>query len=335
MYHFLNNQSLLAVETRGGQEENSHLGWLLVTNAQQDIVYTTPGGEAIQTFFRSSAKPFQALPLVSSGLYSNLSQPELAITLSSHIGSPVHIELVRAVLRKAGLGESALRCGPVYPLDESSSITLKYMKLGPSPLYNNCSGKHAGMLYYCRSHTLDIERYLEPEHPLQRIILEGIVRLCRNRHSPDIMPEVAVDGCGAPIFYMPLKSMADLYVQLLVNDELLPLREAMQAYPEFIGGKGRVDTELMRITAGRCIAKVGADGVMVVANTEKKQAMALKVADGSQLIRNSIIVEALYRFGWISEVEYQAPELQVHRAYYRKNTQGKSVGELQIRLPGI
>lgn len=307
--------------------ENRHWGWLIVTGLRQGHLYCTPRADRIATFFRSAAKPFQAFPLVEAGFAGLLTTEELAITCASHTGSADHLRLAAAILEKASLPESALQCGPHLPSDPAMLESLRREQREPTPLYNNCSGKHASMLFYCKQAGLDTSTYLNPDHPLQQRILETLKRWSGLDEIP-----VAVDGCGAPVFYMPLSAMARLFAALGSVSEFAPLAKAMTSYPVIVGGEGRIDTVLMQTSQGKLLAKVGAEGVIGVSKVDSGEGLALKIADGSNDVRNLAIVEILLRLGWLSKSEANDARLLSYRNLDRTNTQNKAVGRFEIHF---
>ena len=64
-------------------------------------------------------------------------------------GEPVHVEVVRGLLGRAGVTESLLSCGPQLPMDEPSAGRSSPPAAARPRVTNNCSGKHAGMLAVC------------------------------------------------------------------------------------------------------------------------------------------------------------------------------------------
>lgn len=315
----LNRQSLV---------ENRHWGWLVIHHRSDGLLYSTPGATKIATFFRSSAKPFQAFPLVESGLYRQLTEPELALTCASHTGSQQHVELAHGILQKAGLSEDSLQCGPHTPADMAMQEHLRQHEKAPTALHNNCSGKHAGMLLYCAEKGLDTATYLDKNHPLQ----QDIIQCLRDWGGLETIP-TAIDGCGAPVFYLPLTTMALLYAHLGSSEPFSLLCNAMSKHPEIVGGEGRVDTVLMQVSEGALLAKVGADGVLCVSRVGTGEGLALKIADGNELVRNMATVEALIRLGWINEKAACDARLSPFRNQLRFNTQNKAVGAYQIHFP--
>lgn len=313
-----------------GLIENRHIGWAVVSDHRQAIPYSTPAAEEIATFFRSAAKPFQALPLLGEVCREGLSSEDLAIACASHSASQQHIERVESLLAKAGLDASSLQCGPAEPGDDVMRRALRASGLPSGAIYNNCSGKHAGMLLCCRRQGWDMSRYLQPDHPLQQVILRAL----RHWGGVEEIP-LAVDGCGAPVFYLSLPVMARLYACLGVENALSPLRDAMLAHPELVGGEGRVDTVIMQVSRNRLLAKVGADGVLCASRPETGHGLALKIADGSPSVRNLAFVHFLRALGWLDDAAWKDLRLAPHRETRRYNTLGQIIGEYRVHhLPG-
>jgi L-asparaginase len=323
-------QTRFSVEKQMSLIENQHLGWAVWSNAAGTETSCTPGAEHIATFIRSAAKPFQALPLVLTGASQALSSETLAISCASHTGTEVHIRLVEALLKQSDLKVSDLQCGADWPVDGLRRRALRQAGEPANAIYHNCSGKHAGMLFCCRQNGWPIENYLDAEHPLQRMIVENLQKLTGLTEIP-----LAVDGCGAPVFYLPLPVMARLYASLGSEPLFAPLREAMLAHPELVGGPGRVDTAIMQASGGKILAKVGADGVLCVANPNSQQGLALKIADGSAAIRNFALVEILVTLGWLSAQEAKDPRLSEHREARRLNSQRKTIGETRLHFASV
>jgi len=319
------HNDVLVIQTRFDSEqawvENQFLGWALAVDTRGTCHVSTVNAENLSTFIRSAAKPFQALPLLLTDAVNHLTEQQLAIACASHAGRQEHIDVVRSLLKQADLEESALQCGEDWPVDMGERIRLKQESVPASRIFHNCSGKHAGMLFCCRQQGWPVENYLDPQHPLQRMILQQLKELTGLADIP-----VAVDGCGAPVFYLPLSAMAKLYAHLAVDEKFQAIRNAMSHHPELIGGLGRVDTVLMQVTQSRLIAKVGADGVLCVSNTQNGQGLALKIGDGSAEIRNFAIIKLLMKWGWLSQQEAGDPRLKPHCDAKRLNSQGKVIG---------
>src|SRR6059036_2645290 len=107
-------------QLRGGWVETVHDVHVAVVDASARLV-ARAGDPDLVTFWRSAAKPFQALPLVADGVAGRfgLGSEELAIACASHSSEPRQVDLVREFLKKVGCRERDLLCGPHPPLSEA------------------------------------------------------------------------------------------------------------------------------------------------------------------------------------------------------------------------
>jgi L-asparaginase II len=272
---------------RGEILEARHRVHVAVTDPEGTVIAGSQTPDHVTTF-RSSAKPFQLLPLVERGHADRwaLSDEELAVMAASHTGSARHLELVRGILDRLGLKDSDLVCGYHEPLDPVAREHLARHPEARSNLYNNCSGKHAGMLCLARSEGWPIAGYERPEHPLQQLLRRTVAELAGM--NPETMA-LAVDGCNVPVFALPLTGMARAYARLATAGPqggarataLARIRGAMCAYPDAVGGTGRFSTALMRAASGHLVAKGGAEGLECVGSPERGLGLAVKVEDGA------------------------------------------------------
>lgn len=285
---------------------------------------------AFLTFFRSGCKPFQLLPLVERGHADRLGlgDRELAVASASHNGSPEHLEAVRAILRSAGAAEEALLCGAHAPRDEAS---LSAYATHPSPIYNNCSGKHAAMLALAASEGWPLSGYVEAEHPVQRALVEAVGDVCG---VPVAGMPIAVDGCSAANPALSLAAMARGFHRFatagsggLRERSLLRIRAAMAAEPVLVAGVGRLCTDLMRVTAGAVVTKTGAEGLQCAALVKPGVGLALKVEDGSDRAKGPALLAFLRENRWIDEDAHAALEHWVHPRL--TNVRGFPVGRLE------
>ena len=220
------------------------------------------GDPGLVTFYRSSSKPLQALPLARER--DDVTEVELAIACASHRAEPPQLEAARSLLERAPATEADLELGP----QEGR---------GPSLLSHNCSGKHAGFLAVCRARGWPIEGYRLASHPLQQLLL-GEIAAAAELDEGEVV--TAVDGCGVPTFGMSLERMAYTFSRLARLEGGGRIVAAMTAHPELIGyERGATDTDLMRLRPG-WIAKGGAEG-LICAATPEGVGIALKVEDGS------------------------------------------------------
>jgi L-asparaginase II len=320
--------------TRGGRVESIHYGAVAVVDAQGRLV-AHAGDPDLTTYLRSAAKPFQLLPLVESGGADRFgfNDKELAVMAASHSGEPRHLEAVRAILEKIGLDERALLCGAHWPLSEETARMLREAGREPAPIDNNCSGKHASMLAQCAARGLSTHDYLDRRHPIQVTILETLGALCGI--EPDAIG-VGIDGCSVPCFALPLQACGLAFARL-ADPSGLPeprrsavrrIAQAMMAYPEMVGGEGRLDTDLMRAAPGRLVCKGGAEGYHGVGIVKGGLGLAIKIVDGNgQRAGGPVVVEALRQLGALDNLMLDT--LHRHHAPVVKNHRGLEVGEVR------
>lgn len=315
---------------RGEMCENVHFASTVVCSKTGNVRQMFPNSSHDRVFLRSAAKPFQAYPLYQNPASHDIPLEEWAIICASHAANDRQLALVERVLQRANAKPSDLQCGPHPPIDEAMAKTLICANQWPEPIHNNCSGKHAGMLLACHLYGWPKETYLDPNHPLQQAIWDVLAAYSGTPHIA-----VAVDGCGAPVFCMPMEHLARLYANLATQPEFARIREAMTTYPELIGDAQRIDTRLMQITQGNVIAKVGAEGFIGICNQETGEGLALKVTDGNNSIRDRLVIAVLTDLGWLSAEQAQTLWDQPQFAKARFNTQGKPIGEFQFSLPWV
>src|SRR5882762_9315650 len=269
-------ESRLFVEShRGNLLESRHRVHVAVVDSTGRLV-AQAGDPEFRTFWRSAAKPFQALPLVEDGAAERfgLSRQDLALACASHSSEPAQVALVREFLQRIGCSERDLMCGPHRPLSDAVAKDYETRGVRLTAVYSNCSGKHAGMLALAKHHGWPTEFYARIEHPVQQRCLAAI-----SEYTDVATKEVgvAVDGCGVACFALPLRNMALAYARL-GNSEVrtrnaehegqfrvptseFRVLEAMLHHPDLVAGEGRPCTEMMRAHPGRVVAKVGAEGV--------------------------------------------------------------------------
>ena len=299
---------VLAEVVRGGRVESVHHGSVAVVDAGGRLV-AEAGDPGQFLYFRSSAKPFQAIPVVESGAAGafGLTPAELALCCASHSGTTRHQEQVAVLLGKLGLDQDALRCGAPFPYDPKTAALVGAKQLPRSPLGCDCSGKHSGMLAACLRLGYPIESYLEPEHPLQRRILGLVAELCEV--PADTIP-LAIDGCSLPTFGGRLRDFARAWAHLAAPtahaDALLRLRSAMLGHPENVAGEGVLDTDLMRAGGEAVVAKTGAEGLICLAIPAHGLGIAIRIADGSFRALRVVVEATLRALGAVDEATLAA-----------------------------
>jgi L-asparaginase II len=328
---------VLAEVTRGELVESVHHGIVVAVGVDGHVI-ATAGDPETRAYFRSSAKPFQAVPLVESGAADRFgfTEAELAICCSSHDAMPWQQEMVRGMLAKLGLGPDALRCGVAPPYDSAEAARVTLGVVPPSPVQCDCSGKHTGMLATCLHLGFPIESYLQADHPLQQQILEVIAQGLRTDPGAILL---APDGCSLPTFGAPLRCFAAAYATLAAPHDaperagrdhapaLERLRSVMAAHPRHIAGPGELDTDLMEVTRGRIVAKLGAEGLLCLAAPERGLGIAIRILDGSERARSVVALAALEQLDLLDRSERE--ELARRQSPSVTNFNGWTVGEMR------
>jgi L-asparaginase II len=275
---------------RGGLVESTHRGTIVIYDDGGRLVDAV-GDPDILVYPRSCAKPLQAVGMLRAGL--PLDGEALALAAASHSGEEFHRTAVRELLAKAGLDDTALQCPEDLPYIEK--VRNDYLSGGGKPdrLVMNCSGKHAAMLLTCVVNDWPVENYLDPGHPLQQHLHATISELVHAEAQP-----ASTDGCGAPLWAMPLSGFARALAELPASEEGARVKAAFAEYPEFSGGPGRDVTDLIKGVPG-LLAKDGAEGVQAMSITigGTNYGLAMKVDDGAQRARPVVAAGALAALG--------------------------------------
>jgi L-asparaginase II len=326
---------------RGSITESRHRGHIVAMDGDGKVVARLGVPETL-TFLRSSAKPFQCLPLISSGAADRFgfTDQEIALACASHNGEPIHTDTAASMLRKIGLDETALKCGVHEPFSSEVVRRLRENREQPNVLQNNCSGKHAGMLAVALHIGAPTETYDQPDNPVQ-LMIGRVIAQFSEVPLEDIA--VGIDGCGAPVFGVTVIAMARMFARLVLPPESFDadtreacrrIVSAMNTYPEMIGGglTERLDTEIMRAARGRLVSKVGAEGVYTAGVLPCKEwprglGLAFKIEDGEdRRARPTVVIESLRQLGILSGEAYEA--LKPYASFPLKNHRGDTVGEI-------
>ncbi|MFH9089470.1 asparaginase [Streptomyces sp. NPDC017673] len=275
---------------RGGVVEGVHYGSVVVLGADGQVRFQL--GDIEAAFYpRSALKPVQAVAMLRAGL--PLDGELLSLAAASHSGEERHLAGTRRILELAGLTEGDLRNVPDMPFDPV--VRDAWVREGrlPSRLAQNCSGKHAAMLWTAKLNGWSLDDYLAPEHPLQQAVAATVEELTGQR-----VARVTVDGCGAPLFSISLHGLARALARITSAAPGTPearVAEAMREHAEMASGSGRDVAALMRAVPG-LLAKDGFEGVQVAALPDGR-AVAVKIADGANRARIPVAAAALARAG--------------------------------------
>jgi len=305
---------------RGGIVESVHYGAVAVVS-QEGKLFAQAGNPQSKTFLRSSAKPFQCIPLLEMGGGDRykLKSEELAVICASHSGTDQHLRTIIRLQRKIGVKESDLLCCTHLPSDPASRRKLKDLGHSPSQNHHNCSGKHTGMLGQASLMGQSLEAYTEIDHPVQQGILTVFSEMCGLEKD---QIGIGRDGCSVPTFAVPLYNAAWAWAKLADPSSLAATRadacrqitSAMANQPFYVAGPGKLDTRLMETAPGKLISKAGAEAfqaIGVLPNAIKPGSpalgIAIKISDGDQGKRAlaAVSLEVLSQLGVLSSEELQ------------------------------
>jgi L-asparaginase II len=326
---------VLARIWRGSWVESQHRGaWVLVDSSGGVLDGAGDFGRAI--FSRSSVKSMQALPLLETGAAEHFSytDAELALALASHNAEPCHTQGVAAILARLGLSPADLQCGPQPASDPETRSDMERRGEKPSALHNNCSGKHAGFLALAKHLGVPTQRYLDPASESQRLVRAALEAM--TGVEPGELT-IAVDGCSAPTFRLPLARLAT-GIARVANPEGLPeprraaclrMARAVERNPELIAGRHkRLCTDLVKASQGRLFPKIGGEAVYVVGVRARDRGLAIKIDDGSTRGLHALVLALLERFEFLGPAELGA--LASWREPTLRNWSGLEIGRIEV-----
>lgn len=293
--HKLPHHVPLAAQTRDGLVESLHYGSLIAVSEEATGSRTLfAAGDPLAPFYpRSALKPLQAVAMVRAGL--DLPAELLALAAASHSGSAVHRDGAARILQLHGLAATVLENSTDLPYGVRERE--EWLRGGGSPtqLAQNCSGKHASMAATCVVNGWPVQGYLDPGHPLQKLVAETVREL-----TGEDPAGASTDGCGTPLFALSLRGMARAFGRLAsagldgappADSPEAAVANAMRRHPEMVAGEQRDVTELMRRVPG-LLAKDGFEGVQLVGLPDGR-AIALKISDGGDRARMPVTIQAL------------------------------------------
>ena len=306
--------------TRGPIVESVHEIVAAAATARGDLLFSS-GDVEVPIYLRSSAKPFIAAAAIEAGVREKfgLDAREISVMSASHMGEHFHVDAVQSILNKIGLTESSLQCGA----QEGR---------GESPLHNNCSGKHAGVLALCLAIGSDPNTYMDVKNAAQAAILAFCARMSDD--DPNTWP-IGTDGCGIPVYATGMRKAAMAFARFATLNEvsdkdaaaLRVVRDAMIEFPEYVEGTGRFDSMLMASGAGSIACKLGAEGVHCLSFIPKGIGFASKVWDGTNRARPPVTMAALRAIGAPAAA---AAELQAFAHPIVYNRAGRAVGAIRV-----
>lgn len=300
----------LVKEYRGSVLENINRGFICGLDDKGTIAYQVGEPETL-VYFRSASKPVQALPGIPFGLKEKygLTDEEFTIFCGSHRGEPFHIQALESIMMKTGLTEDNCIMLPAYPLNPKAAEDLMRKDQPRRKIYHNCFGKHLSILLLCRELGCDLREYWRVDSPAQLMIKKALSVVSG---YPEDNIITGVDGCGVPVFAMPLQYLAATFLRMacpdLIQDEdlvqsVVECTRLMNEYPLMVSGTNAICSLLLMDP--NIVAKGGAKGVYCFGLRKEKLAFAVKVEDGAEENLPIIIAEILEQIGYVNKETIQ------------------------------
>jgi L-asparaginase II len=312
---------------RGPLLEGYQQGHVAVVGPDGAVAYSVGDPETVITF-RSAVKPFIVAGVLASGAAEafSLSDEEIAVMSGSHAGSDRHVAVIRGLLKRAGVDEGQLACGPHEPDDPETRTRLIREGAQPEPVRHMCSGFHTSSLIASVHAGWSTHDYVRPGHPSQRLARETLAALI-GRDAARIA--TGTDDCGVETYAVTVTEMARAFL-LLAEPEapaappdarrlapaLTRVRDAMRAHPEMVDGTpGALDTVLMRSRGESCVSKeaaAGSHGVGLLrgapgtGSEPAGVAVSAQGTDPSKIAAPSAVVETLRQLGVLDDAALEA-----------------------------
>jgi len=278
---------VLVEVTRGELVESFHRGAIAIASASGEM-HLEIGDTTTAIYPRSAIKLIQALPLVESGAVARFGfdNKALALTCASHNGEEEHIDCARHMLEVIGLDEDALECGSHRPMLKAATARLHAHGIKPGALYNNCSGKHAGMLALAVHLGIDPKGYVRRDHRVQQNVAEVISEMTE---ADLVNAPCSTDGCSVPTYAIPLRALAYAFARVadpaglgrVRAGAVRQLTSACMAEPFMVAGTGRFCTKITEAFRGKILAKTGAEGVFCACLPGRGIGISVKCVDGA------------------------------------------------------
>lgn len=324
---------VLAEAIRGNWVENRHRGAYVVVDADGTVIAS--GGDIEWPVFpRSAIKSMQALPIFGRNAESKFhhTDEELAMACASHHGEDMHVATANGLLTRIGLSAADLECGAHMPSNSAAREALRAAGAEPSPLHNNCSGKHSGMLSVALAMGVPTAGYVGREHEVQKAVRAAVEAVIGESLTEG---KCGTDGCSIPTFAAPIRAFAYGFARMSTGKGLSPdyaraaqrLFGAATRHPHLVAGTGHPDTLLMTAFKGRLMQKGGAEGVQCGAIRDKGWGYALKCDDGNAAASHAMLAGVLLKFADPDAEQRKLIETLAHQPI--RNVRGAEVGEIR------
>lgn len=275
---------ILVTGKRGSLDELYHTGSACIVNEKNEVIYSI-GDIKQNIFMRSTSKVFQILPLLYYGLDKkyDLSLKEIAIMISSHIGSFEQLEIIESIMKKTNIKENDFCIKETYPISFETTKKLIEDGIKPSPVFHMCSGKHLGLMLIEKEFNSNFQEYYKENSYATKQCLDFISKLA-NVPVNEIV--IGLDGCGVPVFGISLYNAAIAFKNLTfsndedakLNEAILKVNQAVSMYPDIVRGKNYFCS--YHNYDKNVIGKDGAQGYYAFGLKKEHLGIALKIFSG-------------------------------------------------------
>ena len=310
-----------------------HCGYVCIVDEHSRVLYQAGDSEDF-VFYRSASKPIQSLPVFKYHLDEayGITEKESAVLSASHIGAPYHVEAIESILSKMGYTEDIFCVKPTVPGDPAVNEERIRQGIPKRKIFHNCTGKHTALLAVQKYLGGVPEDYWKVDTPVFYETEKAIRTVSEARQT-----RIGVDGCGVPVFAVPIRNIAVSYKNLacpeLIRDEGLAEAAAVNTariskYPEMIRGKGYLCSVMNEDP--NIIAKDGANGVFGFGLKKQRLGAAFKFVDGTESASALMAMEILRALGALTP-EHEA-RLQALQPTLFTNDNDKIVGERRCEI---
>jgi L-asparaginase II len=326
-----NKSGILVNEYRGDTLDNTHSGYICIVDEKSKICGAV-GDPGYYAFYRSAAKPIQALDTAAFGLAEQygITDEESVIFSSSHAGEPFHAEAIESILRKTELDENLLVMRPCAPTAAAANEARILADLPARKIYHNCAGMHISLMLLQRYLGGEADQYYRIDSIVNRLSTKTVALLSE---LPEDSVVTAIDGCGVPTFAVPMVNIAASFknlacVDTIKDDRLMRAAQKylpyINKYPRMLRGTGYICSLINRDP--NVVAKGGAAGVYCIGLRRERLGISLKLADGTENTWPVIIGNIFEQIG------YQGPALDTMRALnngFIYNDCGEKIGYME------
>ena len=315
-----------------------HSGYICIVDEYSRVLYAA-GDCGDFVFFRSASKPIQSLPVFRYHLDEQygITEQESVIFSASHIGAPCHVEAIESILTKLGFSEEILCVKPTAPGDPEVNEARIRQGIPKRKVFHNCSGKHCALLAVQKHLGGEPADYWKTGTP---VFYETEAAIRTVSEAAEV--RIGVDGCGVPVFAVPIQNIAVAFKNLACPDRIRDdaLAEAaavntarIMQYPEMLRGAGYLCTVMNEDP--NIIAKGGANGVYGFGLKKQRLGVAFKFVDGTESAWALMAMELLRALGALTP-EHEARLQALHPVYFT-NDNDRIVGErrCEFRIPAL